>query len=172
MNEVVLAHPVWTAIGTYGGSLKSVPAVDVHGHIRDQCRSCASAIRDDWGGSTPLSRLMMRLSSERAVGLHIHRLGPGLSENETSFSNIIAIECGSASAIRQKLSILATQERAAGALIDRQRSAGFFEIRRMRTMECGASGMTGRALAVISRSRRTRPLRGLRYPSGLCPTPV
>jgi hypothetical protein len=44
MNEVVLAHPVWTAIGTYGGSLKSIPAVDVHGHIRDQCRSCASAI--------------------------------------------------------------------------------------------------------------------------------
>jgi hypothetical protein len=47
------------------------------------------------------------------------------------FSNIIAIECRSASAIRQKLSILVTQERAAGALIDRQRSAGFFEIRRM-----------------------------------------
>jgi hypothetical protein len=83
---------------------------------------------------------MMRLSSERAVGLHIHRLGPGLSEIETSFSNIIAIECRSASAIRQKLSILATQERAAGALIDRQRSAGFFEIRRMTTMECPLSG--------------------------------
>lgn len=66
MNEVVLAHPVWTAIGIYGGSLKSVPAVDVHGRIRDQCRSCASvSLRDDWGGSTPLSRLMMRLSSER-----------------------------------------------------------------------------------------------------------
>jgi hypothetical protein len=44
MNEVVLAHPVWTAIGTHGGSLKSVPAVDVHRHIRDQCRSCANAI--------------------------------------------------------------------------------------------------------------------------------
>jgi acetyl-CoA acetyltransferase len=44
MNEVVLARPVRTAIGTYGGSLKSVPAVDVHGHIRDQCRSCANAI--------------------------------------------------------------------------------------------------------------------------------
>jgi hypothetical protein len=27
----------------------------------------------------------MRLSSKRAVGLHIHRLGPGLSENETLF---------------------------------------------------------------------------------------
>jgi hypothetical protein len=98
------------------------------------------SLRDDWGGSTPLSRLMMRLSSERAVGLHIHRLEPGLSENETSFSNVIAIECRSASAIRQKLSILATQERAAGALIDRQRSAGFFEIRRMMDLECPLLG--------------------------------
>src|SRR5882757_6619723 len=142
MNEVVLARPVWTAIGTYGGSLKSVPAVDVHRHIRDQCRSCASALslRGDWGGSTPLSRLMMRLWSERAVGLHIHRLAPGLSESETSFSNIVAIECRSASAIRQKLSISATQERAAGALINRQRSAGFFEIRRMRDYGTTAHG--------------------------------
>jgi hypothetical protein len=98
------------------------------------------SLRDDWGGSTPLSRLMMRLSSERAVGLHIHRLGPGLSENETSFSNIIATECRSASAMRQKLSILATQERAAGALIDRQRSAGFFEIRRMNGYGMAAFG--------------------------------
>jgi hypothetical protein len=30
---------------------------------------------------------MMRLSSKRAVGLHIHRLGPGLSENETLFQH-------------------------------------------------------------------------------------
>ena len=86
MNEIVLVRPVRTAIGTYGGSLKSVPAVDVHVHIRDQCRSCANAIIS-FGrtGATPLSRLMMRLSSKRAVGLHIHRLGPGLSENETLF---------------------------------------------------------------------------------------
>jgi acetyl-CoA C-acetyltransferase len=33
MNEVVLAHPVWTAIGTYGGSLKSVPAVDLRAAV-------------------------------------------------------------------------------------------------------------------------------------------
>jgi hypothetical protein len=83
---------------------------------------------------------MMRLSSKRAVGLHIHRLGSSLSENETPFSNIIAIECRSASAIRQKLSILATQERAAGALIDHQRSAGFFEIRRMNVYGMAACG--------------------------------
>jgi acetyl-CoA acetyltransferase len=35
MNEIVLVRPVRTAIGTYRGSLKSVPAVDVHGHIRE-----------------------------------------------------------------------------------------------------------------------------------------
>jgi hypothetical protein len=55
-------------------------------------------------------------------------------------------ECRSASAIRQKLSILATQERAAGALIDRQRSAGFFEIRRMNghgMAACGAKLPSG-----------------------------
>jgi hypothetical protein len=64
---------------------------------------------------------------ERAGGRSSHSPArAGLSENENlSFSNIIAIECRSASAIRQKLSILATQERAAGALIDRQRSAFF-----------------------------------------------
>jgi hypothetical protein len=43
-------------------------------------------------------------------------------------------------AIRRKLSILATQERTAGALIDRQRSAGFFEIRRMNGYGMAACG--------------------------------
>jgi hypothetical protein len=87
MNEVVLAHPVWTAIGTYGGSLKSVPAVDVHGHIRASAALARAqlSLRDDWGGSTPLSRLIMRLSRERAVGLHIHRLGPGCQKMKPLF---------------------------------------------------------------------------------------
>jgi hypothetical protein len=30
---------------------------------------------------------MMRLSSKRAVGLHIHRLGPGLSEMKLFFQH-------------------------------------------------------------------------------------
>lgn len=36
-HEVVLCHPVRTAIGTYGGSLKDVAAPDL-GASRSRCR--------------------------------------------------------------------------------------------------------------------------------------
>src|ERR1700730_14309526 len=52
----------------------------------------------------------------------------------------------------QLQSSLATRDRAAGALIDRQRSAGFFEIRRMNGYGMAACGGAKRTFAKTSRS--------------------
>jgi len=62
----------------------------------------------------------------------------------------------------QLQSILATQERAAGALTGRQRSTGYFEIRRMLDLECPLAAPN--RYAIVAALLKRRDISG-RYPA-------